>query len=48
MSIPLRTQVTRLQAEVGEYRSAFEALLKTRVELAAAVEGSPSREQLVT
>ena len=43
----LRLQIQRLEAELAEYRSAFTALLASKVELAAAIDGQPSREALV-
>ena len=43
----MKLRITHLEGELAEYRAAFEALLKTKVELAAAVEGQPTREQLV-
>lgn len=47
MTTSMKLQVQRLEAELAAYRDAFGLLIATKVELAAAVEGQPTREQLI-
>lgn len=47
MTTSLALRITHLEAELAAYRDAFQSLMATKVELAASIEGQPTREQLV-
>lgn len=47
MVTSMKVRIERLEAELAEYRRAFEGLISAKIEIAQAVDGSPSREQLL-